>query len=174
MDMLPAPNRARSFTLIGTSYQSSVAGLNRPFELVPRLEWIGYKAVVESLGGKDRLPTFGDYAVAHPDLVELDMRIIKPFAKLRYTIADKWHIARGSSVRAHGFEQYREMCATLIKQPYCDKATFSDADAYIRQCAVGDVPTGNLSTWVWVSNNRHITKVVADLASFHASSTKRG
>ncbi|MFV4641032.1 beta family protein [Mycobacterium tuberculosis] len=37
-------------------------------------------------------------------------------------------------------------------------------------CAAGTVTTGNLSTWVWVSTNRHLTKVVDDLASAHALS----
>lgn len=36
--------------------------------------------------------------------------------------------------------------------------------------AAGTVTTGNLSTWVWVSTNRHLTKVVDDLASAHALS----
>jgi hypothetical protein len=172
LEMLPIYNRFRSFTLAATSYPASIAALMSPFELVPRLEWTGYKAVIDALDGR-RLPAFGDYAVAHPDPVELDMRLIKPFAKLRYTIEDKWHIAKGSSVRANGFEQYRDICALLLEQPYCDKPAFSEGDRYIADCAAGDVPTGNLSTWVWVSTNRHLSKVVDDLSKLHGLSKPR-
>jgi hypothetical protein len=172
LEMLPIYNRFRSFTLAAASYPSSVAALGRPFELVPRQEWTGYKAVIRALGER-RLPAFGDYAAAHPDLVELDMRLIKPFAKLRYAIDDKWHIAIGTNVRKDGFEQYRDMCELLLSQPYSDKPSFSEADRYIADCAKGAVSTGNLSTWVWISTNRHITKVVADLSKLHGLSKPR-
>ncbi|MBC8064361.1 MAG: hypothetical protein H7Y17_05990, partial [Chlorobia bacterium] len=39
---------------------------------------------------------------------------------------------------------------------------------YIADCAVGSEPTGNLTTWTWVSTNRHLTKVVDDLATLFA------
>ncbi len=72
--------------------------------------------------------------------------------------------------RYHGFGQYQQMCATLVALPYFSGRAFSAGDAYIADCAAGTVTTGNLSTWVWVSTNRHLTKVVDDLASAHALS----
>jgi hypothetical protein len=170
-EMVPVLNRWRTFTFAGTSYPQSIATVQRPFELVPRHEWSAYRALVSHLGSEMRIPAFGDYAVAHPDLVELDMRLIKPFAKLRYTVDDHWHIGRGMPVRTHGFGQYKELCGTLVARPYFSGAHYSAGDRYIVDCAAGSAPTGNLSTWVWVSTNRHITKVVADLATFHALST---
>ena len=59
------------------------------------------------------------------------------------------------------------MCKALIKKPFFDGPGFSAGDDYIEQCAKGKVPTGNLSTWVWVANNRHITKTLSDLSNFH-------
>lgn len=167
MSLVPMLNRWRTVTIAGTSYPQSVAGIASPFQLVARYEWQAYRAFVASLSTDTRIPTFGDYAIAHPDLVELDMRMIKPFAKLRYTIDDHWHIARGTPVRTHGFGQYQQMCATLVAQPYFSGPAYSAADAYIADCATGAAKTGNLSTWVWVSTNRHLTKVVDDLASVH-------
>jgi hypothetical protein len=170
MSLVPMLNRWRTLTIAGTSYPQSVAGIASPYQLVPRLEWQAYRSFVATLGSETRIPTFGDYGVAHPDLVELDMRMVKPFAKLRYTIDDNWHIARGTPVRTHGFAQYQQMCATLVALPYFSGAAYSAADAYIADCAAGAVTTGNLSTWVWVSTNRHLTKVVDDLASVHGLS----
>lgn len=170
LGMIPALNRWRTFTVAGTSYPASVAAVVPPFQLVPRHEWAAYRMLVASLGSGARIPSFGDYAVAHHELVELDMRLIKPFAKLRYTTDDSWHIARGTPVRTHGFGQYRRLCADLAAQPYFRGRGYSAGDDYIADCAVGACNTGNLSTWVWVSSNRHMTKVVDDLATFHGLS----
>lgn len=170
LSLVPALNRWRTLTIAGTAYPQSVATVKAPFEILPRHEWVAYRTFVGTLGREARIPTFGDYAVAHPDLVELDMRMIKPFAKLRYTINDAWHVGRGTPVRTHGFGQYQQMCATLVAQAYFSGAGFSAGDAHIAACAAGTVATGNLSTWVWVSTNRHLTKVVADLASLHGLS----
>jgi hypothetical protein len=166
--MLPNLNRWRTLTLAGTAYPQSVANLAPPFQIISRYEWMAYRTLVNQLGRDARIPTFGDYGVAHPDLVELDMRLIKPFAKLRYTIDDAWHIGRGTPVRTHGFGQYQQMCQLLTQQPYFSGTGYSAGDTYIADCAAGRVATGNLSTWVWVSTNRHLTKVVADLATLHA------
>lgn len=170
LELIPALNRWRTLTIVGTSYPQSVAGLAPPFQIIPRHEWHAYDALVRVLGQASRIPTFGDYAVSHPDLVEMDMRLIKPFAKLRYTIDDNWHVARGTPVRTHGFGQYRQMCTTLVAQPYFSGPAYSAADAYIVECAAGAAATGNLSTWVWVSTNCHLTKVVDDLANLHGLS----
>lgn len=168
LGMLPPINRWRTLTVAGTAYPSSVAALETPFATVARSEWLVYKEFVNQLDGNARIPTFGDYGIAHPDLVELDMRLIKPFAKLRYTYDNNWHIGRGTSVRSNGFDQFREMCTLLKQQSYFSGTDFSQGDDYIEKCASGKVTTGNLSTWVWVSTNRHLTKVVADLATLHA------
>ena len=168
LGMLPNPNRWRTLTLAGTAYPQSVATLVPPFQVIPRHEFVAYRTLVRQLGRDARIPTFGDYGVAHPDPVELDMRIVKPFAKLRYTIEDAWHIGRGTPVRTHGFGQYRQICQLLMQQPYFSGAGYSAGDTYIADCAAGRAATGNLSTWVWVSTNRHLTKVAADLATLHA------
>jgi hypothetical protein len=168
--LVPALNRWRTFTLAGTSYPSPAIATTTPFQLVPRREWEAYRAFVATIGREGRIPTFGDYAVAQPDPVALDMRFIKPVAKLRYTIDDLWYIARGTPVRTNGFGQFRDMCDTLKRQSFFDGRPFSAGDEYIEDCAAGTVPTGNLSTWVWVATNRHLTKVVSDLAIFHGLS----
>lgn len=166
-ELLPSPNRWRSLVIVGSSYPASVVGLASNF--VTRYEWLAYKAFIQSLSRGSRIPTFGDYCAATTDLVELDMRLIKPLAKLRYTTDDKWYIAVGKNVRAHGFDQYRAMCIELKRQPFFSGRDFSEADRYIEDCAKGVEKTGNLSTWVWVATNRHLTKVAFDLAKLYAS-----
>lgn len=168
--IIPVLNRWRTFTIVGTNYPPTVRGLAAPFDVVPRQEWIAYRTLVNRLGSETRIPTFGDYAVAHPEPVELDMRIVRPFAKLRYTFEDHWHIGRGAAVRPHGYAQYQRLCQQLMAQPYFNGPGYSAGDDYIAGCAAGTERTGNLTTWVWVSTNRHLTKVVNDLATFHGLS----
>lgn len=169
MSKVPALNRWRTITIAGTSYPATVAGMQSP-SFIPRMEWQSYRALLPTLGPLGRIPAFGDYAVAHPDPVELDMRLVKPFAKMRYTVTDHWYYEKGAQVRTHGFGQFQRMCANLVAQPFFAGAGFSAGDAYIADCAAGKVTTGNLSTWVWVSTNHHLTKVVSDLAIAHGLS----
>ncbi|MEW6532344.1 MAG: beta family protein [Thermodesulfobacteriota bacterium] len=164
---IPRLTRWRSFTITGTSYPATIAGLRSPFQEIPRLEWRMYQRLVNRLGTATRLPTFGDYAVAHPEPIALNMRLVKPFAKLRYTSNDFWYIGKGTNVRDHGYSQYRQLCQTLMAHPCFDGRGSSAGDDYIADCAQGTARTGNLTTWVWVSTNRHLTKVVNDLATFH-------
>jgi hypothetical protein len=168
LQRLPTLNRWRTFTVAGSSYPKTLADIGAT-AMVPRREWALYRELVRQIGHESRIPTFGDYAVAHPDPVELDMRLIKPFAKLRYTTPEDWYIAKGRAVRTSGFDQYRAMCDAVVRQPFFDGAAFSDGDRYIAECAAGTETTGNLTTWVWVSSNRHITRVVADLSTFHGA-----
>ena len=168
--MIPAIARWRTFTIAGASYPETHSQITPPFALVPRQDWLAYKALVGLLPTNVRIPTFGDYAVSYPELVSLDPRKIKPFAKVRYTIEDRWHIGRGTPTRTHGFGQYQTMCQTLVAQPYFDGTGFSAGDTYIADCATGTASTGSMTTWVWVSTNRHLTRVVADLATFHGLS----
>jgi hypothetical protein len=168
LQRLPSLNRWRTFTVAGSSYPKTLQDIGRT-AMVPRREWALYRELVGRLGSDMRIPTFGDYAVAHPDPVELDMRLIKPFAKLRYTTPEDWYIAKGSAVRTSGFDQYRGMCDVITRQTFFDGAAFSDGDRYIAECAAGTETTGNLTTWVWVSSNRHITRVVADISTFHGA-----
>ena len=168
LQRLPSLNRWRSFTVAGSSYPKTLQDIGAT-AMVPRREWALYRVLVRQIGGEIRIPTFGDYAVAHPDPVELDMRFIKPFAKLRYTTPESWYIVKGRAVRTSGFEQYRDMCNSVAREAFFEGAGFSDGDRYISECAAGTETTGNLTTWVWVSSNRHITRVVADIANLHGA-----
>lgn len=169
INMIPTPNQWRTFTICGTSYPQTLTAINQS-TLIPREEWNIYKVLIQSLASNERIPTFGDYVVAHPDLIELDMRLIKPYAKLRYTTDNGWYIIKGKAVRSVGFGQYQNICQEVVGQHFFDGSHFSYGDKYIEDCSSGNASTGNLTTWVGVSTNRHITKVVDCLSNLYASS----
>lgn len=167
---LPNLNKWRTFTIMGTSFPETMAGIKKGGEIVPRYEWKLYKILVAGFRKTGlRLPAFGDYAINHPKISKVDMRIVKPYATIRYTIDNHWYIVKGGNVRDSGYEQYRELSKRVqASRQYCGHA-FSWGDNFIQDCACGQGKTGNLSTWRQVGTNHHIEKVTRDIANFYAS-----
>jgi len=163
---LPNPSQWRTYTVCGTSFPRTMGEIERGVEVVPRKEWIFYRALLAGLSASSRKPTFGDYVIQHPDVLQVDMRLVKPAASVRYAIDDAWYIVKGSNVRDNGFLQYRGHCRTLIASGQYLGESFSAGDEHIRKCATGAAKPGNLSTWRWVGTNHHIHKVVFDIANF--------
>lgn len=116
---IPYLQQWRSFTLIGTSFPFSMAEVKKDESTIPRYEWILYKMLIRNLTEADvRLPTFGDYGINHPDVLSLDMRMMKPSATIRYTIDNAWLIIKGPNVRDHGFDQYQQHCQAIVKSSF--------------------------------------------------------
>jgi hypothetical protein len=161
----------RTFTIVGTSFPASMAEIKYGSGIVPRLEWLLYKQLFARLKkARVRLPSFGDYGINHTDVLQVDMRIVKPSATVRYTIDDAWLIVKGQNVRDNGFGQYRDLCKAVIKSGYFLGPSFSAGDEYIANCAAGSSKTGNLTTWRMVGTNHHLEKVVWDISSFYGFS----
>jgi len=163
---LPYLSHWGSFTLMGTSFPSSMAEIGMGSTIIRRWEWTLYKRVVELLmDSGHRLPAFGDYAINYPDVPLMDMRLLKPSATIRYAIDDAWLIVKGKNVRDYKFEQYRKLCQVVMGSPHFLGAQFSVGDQYIANCAAGRGKTGSLSTWREVGTSHHLEKVVRDIAS---------
>lgn len=43
-------------------------------------------------------------------VIDIDMRLVRPSANIRYAIDDAWFIVKGSNVRDNGYEQFRNLC----------------------------------------------------------------
>ena len=166
---LPYLNEMRTFAIVGTSFPQSMAGIKRGVTTIPRHEWQLYKILVSDLRkARLRLPTFGDYAVSHPEVPELDWRFVKPKVKIRYTISGMWCVAKGKNYRDYGLAQYHELSKQILNSNHFHGSSFSWGDQYIEECANGG-RTGNLPMWVQVDTNHHIVKVLEDIANFYAS-----
>jgi Beta protein len=162
----PVFQQVRSLVIVATAFPASMADIKGPTQVLPRHEWRLYKALVDQLPKYMRIPTFGDYAIAAPELPQGDMRLMKPSATVRYTIDDAWLISKGSNVRDNGFEQYEGQCHHIASLPSFLGVGYSAGGDYIHQCGLGLVSTGTLTTWRWVGTNHHLTKIVADLSSY--------
>jgi len=170
---IPYLKKWRTFSIIGTSFPETMASIKKGGEIVPRYEWQLYKRLIDGMNKSNlRLPTFGDYAISHPNVLRLDMRVVKPSATIRYAIDDGWFIVKGENVRdeKYGkFKQYRGLSKTVVNSQHYYGPTFSWGDKYISECADGNGKTGHLPMWRQVGTNHHIEKVVQDIASFYDS-----
>ena len=167
---LPHLNEWRSFGIIGTSFPPSLSGINSGVSYLPRNEWFLYKELVKKLKELGmRIPTFGDYVINNPEILKMDMRLIKPKANIRYALDDRWLIARGETIRDHGLGQYKKLCGLIIASQDFYGASFSIDDKYIYDCAKGVVSTGNPTTWRRVGTNHHLEVVARAVANFAGS-----
>lgn len=166
---IPRLNDWKTFSIIGTSFPKSMGGIERGITILPRHEWILYKEIIKDFSRQElRLPTFGDYVINHPSISEIDMRLIKPAAVIRYTIDDMWCIIKGKNIREN-HEEYRDLSKMLISTQYYFGPQFSYGDEFIEKCALNAEKLGNLTTWRTVGTNHHIEKIVLDVANFHVS-----
>jgi hypothetical protein len=164
---LPHLNAWRTFTLLSSSFPVNLAEFSPGIGSIPRTEWTVWNALV-GRSGIPRVPAFGDYTIAHPDVPELDPRIITMSANIRYTAANEWLIFRGRSVRDPrfgGFAQYRALASSVSGNPHYRGPGFSWGDKYIDDCANGSAGTGNATTWRRVGTNHHMVSVVRQIAS---------
>ena len=167
---LPYLNDWRTFTILGTSFPETMGGIKIGITNVPRYEWRLYKLLIANFSNERlRLPTFGDYAISHPKVLELDMRLVKPTVTIRYTIDNGWHIVKGKNYKDYGLKQYHELSRQVLSSKYFFGTAFSWGDNYIQECASRNKKPGNLTTWRQVGTNHHIEKVTRDIASFYDS-----
>jgi hypothetical protein len=123
-----------------------------------------YEEIRRVSRGAARPLSFGDYGPLHPELVTIDGRLVDPAVKVRYATTASWIVLRGRPFKRYGNAQYRLLCRALAGLPSFDGPDFSAGDQYILDCAEARVSAGNLKTWVWVAVNRHVERVVHDLA----------
>lgn len=162
-------NKWLTFSIIGTSFPKIIG---KGVSILPRYEWQLYKKLIEVFIKENlRLPAFGDYAIAYPELTpDIDWRIIKPAANIRYTIDDSWYIDKGKSLRDGPITQCHEMSLKLVKSSYFLSKNFSFGDLFIYNCATDKtVKTRSLTLWRQVGTNHHLMKVASDIANFYAS-----
>jgi hypothetical protein len=160
---IPELNAWRSFTVAGTSFPENLIGLPpSDFSFIPRSEWRLWRSILRERPG--RLPSFADYAVSHPEPSEVDPRIMRPSASVRYTTDEYWLVPKGRNLRDYGYEQFHAVCRELIARPEYAGRSLSWGDGYIDDCANEIVGTGNLTTWRKVATSHHFAYVLRQLS----------
>lgn len=108
-----------------------------------------------------RVPTFGDYAVAHPLLVAEPAFPTAP--QLRYTTSDRWLVLKGRRNDPENHEQFYRVCEAIVQHPEFAGAALGKADARIADPR-RDGP-GNASTWRAIATTHHLDYLVHRLTT---------
>lgn len=155
----------RTLTFAASSFPRDLSAIpSNTSEVIPRKEWEAWKSIISS--GVPRKPSFGDYAIQHPEPVEVDPRIMMMSASVRYTIENEWLILKAKSVRRHGSEQYHQICKALVSDPRYYGEMFSWGDYQIWKCAKKLTGPGNATTWRKVGTSHHFNVVSSQISSF--------
>jgi hypothetical protein len=169
IDDLVAVGPWRNVVLLGTTMPRSLGGGIVEAGTVGRLarkEWLLWLALRQS--GVSRLPTYGDYAVQHPepplDVTEgqlpLGMR-----GAIRYTHETVTVIPRAKAPRhEEGREQYRQLCRVLVDQPEFAGRAYTWGDRQVAECADGSREPGWEDHWRGAGTSHHLRFVVDQLA----------
>jgi hypothetical protein len=171
IDELVAIGPWRSVVLLGTSIPRSLGGgvvVPGSIGRLKRREWLLWSALSKS--GMGRLPTYGDYAIQHPeppmDIVEGQIPLGIRGA-IRYTHETETVIPRAKAPRLEeGREQYRQLCELLVNQPEFAGRDFTWGDRQIAECAAGECEPGWEEHWRGAGTSHHLRHVVDQLAVF--------
>jgi Beta protein len=166
IEAVPHIREWRSFTVAGTSFPANLTGLP-PSDIsrIPREEWRLRCNLLGLRRKLSRTPAFGDYGICSPEPSEVDPRIMRPSASIRYTADESWIVLKERNLRDHGYQQFHGVCRTLIQQPEYSGKTFSWGDEYISDCAHEREGPGSLTTWRKVGTSHHVAFVSHQLAT---------
>jgi hypothetical protein len=163
---LPLVRDWRTLTFAASAFPQDLSNMSpRTITPVSRTEWLIWQSLAVRRARLIRLPTFGDYAISHPIPNEIDPRLMKMSAQLRYTADTEWFVFKARNVRDYGYEQFNDICRALITKPYYKGAAFSWGDNAINLCAVPGANPGNATTWRRIGTNHHLTFVVDQIAN---------
>ena len=164
---LPYVTEWRTLTLAGSAFPLNLARFDpQSVNTVQRAEWIIWQAIANRRDRLPRLPTFGDYGINHPEPSdEVDPRLMRMSANLRYTIDEAWLVLKGRNTRDYGFAQFGNLCRYMIRRPEYRGPDFSWGDRYISDCAANAVGPGNATTWRKIGTTHHLTTVTTQIAN---------
>ena len=159
----------RNLVVVSSAIPESFGKLEKGRNEIPRHDWRFYKVLIGRIPQEMRHPTYGDYAIVHPEFKVGDMRFIKPPGKLVYTTRDSWIVFKGGPFRDDS-SQMHDHCRNLLDSGCFSGAGYSKGDEYIAKCGAEDVGPSNPTRWKRVGINHHMTQVANDLAKLAAGS----
>lgn len=162
---LPNPDDWRSLALAGGGFPLNLTGIGAETRIA-RADWDVWRTLtVDRADEMPRRPAFADYAVQHPEPQEIDPRLMRMSASLRYATPTEWLILKGRNVRDYGFEQFHDLCADLVPRPEFRGPDFSEGDRLIASSANRNGGPGNATTWRKIATNHHLETVADQIAN---------
>jgi len=163
VSMFPYLTEWRTLTVLMGGFPAGLSPLTRGWNLLPRSDWQGWLGLVTRPRGLARLPTYGDYTIANPDLPPTGLATI--LAQIRYTTPTDFLVYKGHNARTYGYDQFFDICAELVQRPEYSGADFSYGDQQIAAKAAREGSCGNAETWRQIGVNHHVEMVLDQLAN---------
>lgn len=145
---LPFSADWRSLTVLSAGFPKGAGDFAKGMNYIDRADWQLYKDLVAQIGTNGRLPSFGDYVVAHPDpAVDVDPRMMQSSATLRYTASDTFLFPKGELFRGRGTTGLGAAAVPPIAQVLANDSDFlgtahCDTDQWVEDVAAGNVSQG--------------------------------
>ena len=166
MRKIPHINDWCTLTVAASGFPGSIREINTHSSgKLPRTDYLLWTSLINRKQEIERLPSFGDYGIQHPDLLELDWKSITLVSNIRYTLPDVWLIIKGGSNKKYGWHQSHKLSKELVNMPEYYGKTLSWGDNYISLCSEETVGPGNPTIWRKVGTNHHITLVSKQIAN---------
>lgn len=154
----------RSITLAATSFPETLASFSsQTATVIDRPEW-GIWEQLATAGHTSRPLYYGDYGIASPEPFQMDPRMMKLGAKIKYTLDEQWLIVKGTGIKRGGSAQFHSLAKWLAESKHYYKADFSWGDNFIDECAKKTTGPGSQTSWVSVGMNHHFAVTAAKLS----------
>jgi hypothetical protein len=169
--ILLAPVRSALRSLVDAGEWNTVAVISGAFPAdlrdfapwtlgeVPREDAALWTRLAEHFDGL----SFGDYTVSHPAL-SLGVPFTPP-PQLRYAVAGRWLILKGSRRDPQGHQQFHAICAEISHHDDYSGSLLGPADRSIIERGQGMHGPGNASTWRMIGTAHHLDLVAARLTT---------
>jgi hypothetical protein len=172
---LPHLEAWRSFTVAASSFPIDMSNVPRNTLVeMDRAEWGVWNSLRSKTKTLTRMPDYGDYGINHPEIVEIDPRLMRQSPNIRYTSEASFVIAKGAAyprkkdkAKFPGLtpaEQFPKLAAGIIKHASWKKPEFSWGDSFIQSCSEKKC-VGSPTDWRAVGTSHHISLVVQQLAN---------
>lgn len=159
-DALPHAEIFRSIIIGAGSFPVNVASIPPDtVGVLHRSEWNVWNGINAEI--KDGKFIYADYGNIHPNY-DPEAETHLGSCTIKYTGENNFYVFRGRRTFEHpdGHGQYNNKSRLLVAHRCYDGRTFSWGDGYIDDCASDTDGPGNSTTWVSVTLNHHITKII--------------
>lgn len=164
-------NKWKTFIFSSSSFPIDMSGYPPDSECrIPRVEIKLWDALMEAEPLIGRKSNYSDYAIINAERPDVDPLRIRAGGKIRYAIEREWIIVKGHGLhKGNKFDQFRDLSSKILSFPEYRGTSYSWGDDFLYKCSKGSVGTGNLTTWVRVDTNHHLTLVGEQISNLFGS-----
>ena len=161
----------KTFTFSSGGFPVDMSGIASDSQKkVSRVEVELWKALLTAHPLIGRKSKYSDYGILNPERPDVDLVTMRPSGKIRYATEKEWIIVKGHSLRkGDKYQQYHELSGEVASLPEF-REQHCWGDKYIDKCSRRVAGTGNLTTWVRVDTNHHLTLVGEQISNLLGSS----